>query len=168
VLIEFSDFECRYCARFALETWPDLERQYVETGKIRVAFLNAPGPSHAQAEKAAEAAECAGREGKFWEMRAAIFEQGALAEARLRDVAASLGLEMGAFERCLAGEATAKVRADAAVAREVSLGGTPTFFVGILESDGQVRVIDRISGARPIADFQRALDKVVAMQTAGI
>lgn len=168
VLVEFSDFECPYCGRFARETWPELEKQYVQPGRIRVAFLNAPGRNRAQAERAAEAAECAGRQGKFWEMRLALFERQELADGRLRESAASVGVEMGAFERCLAGEATAKVRADVAVARELSISGTPTFFVGLLDKDGQVRVIDRVSGARPIAEFQQVLDKVVLAQMAGM
>lgn len=168
VLIEFSDFECPYCGRFARETWPELEKQYVQAGKIRVAFLNAPGRNHAQAERAAEAAECAGRQGKFWEMREAVFARQELADDRLRATAASIGVDMSAFERCLAGGAIDKLRADAAVARQVSIGGTPTFFVGVLRSDGQVRVVERLSGAKPIAEFQKVLDKVVATQVAGM
>lgn len=73
VLVEFSDFECPYCVRHFSQTWPDIKKNYVDAGKIKVIFKNFPLNFHPNAQKAAEAAECAGNQGKFWEMHDKIF-----------------------------------------------------------------------------------------------
>src|SRR6185436_20936742 len=69
VMLEFSDFECPFCGRYSRETYPQVQREYVDTGKVRYVFRHTPIERiHPQAMKAAEAAECAGTQGKFWEM----------------------------------------------------------------------------------------------------
>ena len=73
VLVDFSDYECPYCIRHFNQTWPDIKKNYVDTGKIRVVFKNFPLNFHPNAQKAAEAAECASDQGKFWEMHDKIF-----------------------------------------------------------------------------------------------
>jgi protein-disulfide isomerase len=73
VLIEFSDYQCPFCARHVRETLPQLEREYIQTGKIRYVTRDFPLPTHRHAFKAAEAARCAGEQGKFWEMHAQLF-----------------------------------------------------------------------------------------------
>jgi protein-disulfide isomerase len=73
-MIVYSDFQCPFCKRFARETLPTLVARYVDTGKLRIFFRNFPLPIHAQAERAAEASECAARFGQFWEMHDKIFD----------------------------------------------------------------------------------------------
>lgn len=73
VLVDFSDYECPYCIRHFSQTWPDIKKNYVDTGKIKVVFKNFPLNFHPNAQKAAEAAECASDQGKFWEMHDKIF-----------------------------------------------------------------------------------------------
>lgn len=73
VLVDFSDYECPYCIRHFNQTWPDIKKNYVDTGKIKVVFKNFPLNFHPNAQKAAEAAECASDQGKFWEMHDKIF-----------------------------------------------------------------------------------------------
>lgn len=72
-LVEFSDFECPYCIRHFSQTWPDLKKNYIDTGKVKIVFKYFPLTFHPNAQKAAEAAECANSQGKFWEMHDKIF-----------------------------------------------------------------------------------------------
>jgi len=68
VMIEFSDYQCPFCGKFVRETMPQIQKGYIDTGKIRYVFMDFPLPMHAQAMKASEAALCAGDQDKFWEM----------------------------------------------------------------------------------------------------
>ena len=105
VLIEYSDYMCPYCARFETDVLPPLALQYIDTGRLQLAFKQHPLERlHRGATKAAEAALCAGRQGKFWEMHEALFRQPkGLDESRLIALARDLGVRDRDFERCLAG-----------------------------------------------------------------
>ena len=163
ILIEYGDYQCPYCGRFARETQPALEEKFVRTGKVRLAYLHLPLPNHALAQKAAEGAECAGAQGRFWEMHGRLFEEPRrLTEPDLVAHARALGLDGKAFDACLGGRMVDKVRADASLAREHEVSATPTFFVGAVRSDGRVRVVQRLSGAQPPAAFEAALEKVLS------
>jgi protein-disulfide isomerase len=168
-LVIYSDFECPFCARFANDTWPALDGKYVTTGKVRTAFRHLPIESiHPSAVKAAEASECAGRQGQFWPMHDVLFRNPKqLGEANLPAYAQQIGLNVAAFQTCLDGAATAKVRADAAGAAALGIAGTPAFLIGVIQPDGRVKVTDRIAGARPLLAFETALDKVLALPSAG-
>ena len=72
-IIEFSDFECPYCARFFQDALPELRAKYIDTGKVRLAFRHLPLPMHQRARAAAEAAECARRQSRFWEFHDQFF-----------------------------------------------------------------------------------------------
>lgn len=74
VMLIFSDFECPYCGTFAADTMPTLKHDYVDTGKVRVAFRHLPLPIHSRAQRAAESAECAQRQGRFWAMHDLQFQ----------------------------------------------------------------------------------------------
>lgn len=162
VLIEFSDFECPYCGRVAREMLPEIERQYLSTGKALLAWRHYPLQIHEHAQKAAEAAECAGRQGKFWDYHDwAFHHQMEFDQADLRAGARVLGLDLAAFGACLDGQATAKVRADVDIGNEYLIRGTPTWFIGVVQPDGKVKLTDRLDGAKPFADFQEVIDKVI-------
>ena len=164
-MIEYADFQCPFCGKFAQEVRPTLLRDYVDTGKMLLAFRHLPLSKHRLAEGAAEAAECAGRQDRFWEMHARLFASpDRLDRPSLREHAQYVGLRLGAFDRCMNGEVTDKVRADAAAARELSVTGTPSFFLGAIEADGRVRVTRRLHGARPVQDFRQALDGLLATE----
>jgi predicted DsbA family dithiol-disulfide isomerase len=99
-------------------------------------------------------------------MYSRLFErQEELDEPSLRKHARTLGLEAPRFNKCLAGEATERVRTDASIAGLFSIAGTPTFFFGLSQGDGRVKVFERFSGARPLAEFQRILDKLLQTST---
>ena len=131
-IIEFTDLQCPYCARFALETWPALRRNYVDTGKVRFASRDLPLPFHAQAVPAAVAARCAGEQGRFFEYREALFaEQSRLAASTYDALAARIGLDLGRFGTCRSNSAVATaVKEDAALAAANGITATPTLVIG--------------------------------------
>jgi len=162
-ILEFSDFECPFCSRFTLTTFPELQKEYLDTGKVQLAFRHLPlDQIHPNARKAAEAAECAGKQGKFWEMHDAMFvDPKRLSQMDIQGYAAATGLRKVDFDRCLAGEATARVAEDVAEAMRLQVYGTPAFLVGTVESDGRLRVLERMSGAQQIGSFRTVLDRLL-------
>lgn len=167
ILLEYGDYQCPYCGRFARETQPALEEKFVRTGQLRLAYRHMPLPNHRLAQKAAEAAECAAAQGKFWDMHRRLFdERPKLAPADLVVHARDLGLDTTRFEDCLGGRTADKVQADAALARQHAVTGTPTFFIGAMRPDGRVRLLQRLSGAQPAAAFETAIEKLIAAATA--
>jgi protein-disulfide isomerase len=127
-IIEFADYECPYCQQIH----PLLKKLETEfDGKIALAFKDFPLPMHPRAAKAAEAARCAGVQGRFWELHDALFEHaGHLEVPQLKEYAQTLHLDMEKFDKCLdSGEATAAVQKDFAEAQRLGLSGTPSFFV---------------------------------------
>ena len=167
-VVEFSDFQCPFCGRYVRETYQQLEREYVNTGKVRYVFRHFPLERiHPQAFKAGEAAECARLQGKFWEMHAWLFaHQQALGETELPKYAQTVGLDVSAFQRCLGGQATAKIRQDMDEGARAGVSGTPMFFVGTVKKDGKLHVQRRLSGAQPYAAFKTALDALLALPEA--
>jgi protein-disulfide isomerase len=166
VVVEFSDFQCPFCGRYIRESYRALHKEYVETGKIRYVFRNYPLERlHPLALRAAEAADCAHAQGKFWEMHDHLFaNQQALSEPDLVKAGQSLGLDMAAYQQCLAAQATlpARIRKDQDEGARASISGTPTFFVGTLTKDGKVHVLRRLVGAKPYAYFKTNLDQLLA------
>jgi len=163
-LIEFSDFECPFCARYFRDTQPQLERDYISTGKVRHVFRHFPLTEvHPHAVKAAEAAECARLQGKFWELHDLLFaNQKLLDTPSLLNHARASGLDMKAFEPCLNGQATVTVRSDLDFGTRNGISATPTFFLGFAQKDGSVHVVEQIVGAKPYAEFQSVLDRLLA------
>jgi protein-disulfide isomerase len=167
-MIEFADFQCPYCRTFAQQVLPALEAKYVQTGKVRLAFRFLPLEKiHGTALIAADAAECAGRQGRFWEMHNWLFDhQRETARDTLRVEAGQLRLDTDQFDACVAEGGTDQVRSDEQDARAMGIDGTPTFLIGRLAPDGRVTVTDRLSGVQSEAAFSRAIDAALA-QTAG-
>jgi protein-disulfide isomerase len=164
-LIEFSDFECPFCGRYARETYAQIQKEYVDTGKVRYVFRNAPIEDlHPRAFGAAVAGECARAQNKFWELHDRMFrDQRGLTPVGLRSSADMVGIDLAAFDRCVAGEAApAKVRQDLADA--VAFGGTatPTFFLAVEEKNGTVRALQKIVGAKSFSVFKAALDTLLS------
>jgi len=166
-VLVYSDFECPYCARFARDTMPTLVRDYVDRGRVALAFKHLPLEAiHPRARKAAEAAECAGEQGRFWQMHDLLFAlPRALQPSDLNSKAARLGIDRLSFSRCLDGEMAVRVDNDLEEARELMVSGTPTFFFGALQRDGTIRVIRRESGAIPPKAFSKILDEVLGSKT---
>ena len=135
-LVEYGDYQCPYC----LQAYPilvDLRERLGDT--VRLVFRNFPlATIHPNAQHAAEAAEAAGAQGKFWEMHDHLFEhQSRLDDAALLRYAADLGLDVKQFERDLKKHTyAARVREDFQSGVMSGVNGTPTFFINGLRHDG--------------------------------
>jgi protein-disulfide isomerase len=166
VLLEFSDFQCPFCGRFVNEAYQEIQKNYVQTGKVQLAFRHLPLTNlHPFALKASEAAACAGEQGKFWEMHDALFkDQAHLDDGSLRQSASTLQLDNTKFERCLTTSGAAMVQRDLATARTLQLSSTPSFLLGRIQPDGTMKIAQRISGAQPFAAFKTAIDGALAQK----
>lgn len=162
-LLVFSDFECPYCAKFATTVWPLLLAEYVEPGKLRVAFRHLPLKMHPNARPAALAAECAGRQGKFWEMHDLLFaDQKNLADAALSARAKRLGLTAEPFDTCRQGDGARRLQEDERMAAELKITGTPTFMLGTISADGRLLTVSqRWSGSGSIKRFEEAIGPIL-------
>jgi protein-disulfide isomerase len=162
VLLEFSDYQCPYCGKYANETFGEIDKEFVVTNRIQYAFHNYPLGSHGDAIPAAVAAECSGEQGKYWEMHERLFtKQAELSKRIWLQEAPELQLDVHAFEKCLSGAKAEKVRADMAEASRLGVNSTPTFFIGKLTKDGQMKALRRIAGAQPYAVFEKELNKIL-------
>lgn len=171
-LVEFSDFQCPYCGRYASETYSQIIDQYVKTGKIRYAVRNFPlSQIHPLAASAAEAAECAGAQGKYWEMHDRLFKnQQNLDGKELLGHAVVLGLDQAKFEQCMdTGEFKEKVQSDVADGTKLNVRGTPTFFFGFPDENDPTRIkaVKLLSGAQPLNAFTTILDELLKPEPAG-
>src|SRR5687767_9233940 len=167
-IVEFSDYQCPFCARYSNMTFPQIERDYIETGRVRYVFRDYPiEASHPQAFKAHEAVHCAAEQGKRREMHKKVFaNQRAMSVNDLNTHAAGLGLDKARFEKCLAqGTQSAKVRSAMSAGEQAGVRGTPTFFVGLTEPNSpNLKAVRRIIGAQPYAAFKTAIDALLAAQ----
>jgi len=164
VIVEFSDFQCPYCGRYSRETYTQLEREYVDTSKVRYVFRHFPLERlHPNAFKAAEAGECALQQGKFWEMHTRLFaNQLALADADLLNHAKAVGLDAGAFQTCVvSAPVSARIRQDLDEGARAGITGTPTMFLGTLQKDGQVHVLRKVVGAVSYPSLKSTIDALL-------
>jgi protein-disulfide isomerase len=158
-IIEFSDFQCPFCRKFWKETLPQIKKDYLLTGKAKFVYRDFPLVQiHPGATPAAEGAECAEEQGKFWEMHDAIFEeQGKQGSGTIQftadDVkkwAAKIGLNTSKFNQCLdSGKYKQEVDKDMADGSAAGVTGTPAVFV-----NGRL-----IVGAQPFAAFKAVIDE---------
>lgn len=161
-IIEFSDFQCPFCARFYDQTLPLIEQEYISTGKVNFVYRDFPLQIHQNAVPAHMAAECADEQGAFWPYHDVLFEMQKEWEsvpseaivAILVQYAHDLGLDATSLESCLSSAALAEeIQNDYQDGVQYGVRGTPAFFIGN-ESDGYVL----ISGAQPFAAFQNAIE----------
>jgi protein-disulfide isomerase len=166
VLIEFGDYECPYCARHKKRTGQLITEKFVTTGSVQHAFLNFPLDIHPRAPEAAEAAECAGRQGKFWEMHESLFEnQRALELPLFKERASAVGLNEVEFTKCLDNDETVSlVRRDQAEGRRLGVRGTPAFFLGVRRPDGNVDLKKKLNGALEFGEFEKAINELMSTQ----
>jgi protein-disulfide isomerase len=158
-LVEFADFECPFCGSHARDVEPMIRQAFIDTGVLRQVFLNFPLSKHQRAVPASEAALCAGKQDKFWEMRDALFlNQPTLADADLAKRARELGLDIALFTECIAGgKERSLIDRHKKTARALSVQSTPSFFLGIVKPDGSVELKKRINGALPFDEFRSAI-----------
>ncbi len=166
-IIEFSDFECPFCGRFFDQTLPQLETDYIDTGKAKLVYRDFPLSSiHFSAQKAAEAAECADEQGKWLDYHNQLFSTQATwanrgeaaAVPMFKQFAADLGLNAEQFNTCLdSGTVQQEVQKDFQDGLSAGVSGTPTFFIGN-DQDGYTQIV----GAQPYSVFQSLLSSLAA------
>ncbi len=162
-VVEFSDFQCPFCARFAAQTLPALQENYIDTGKIKLVYRDMPLDNlHPNARPVHIAAECADEQGKFWEYHDILFAKqqqwqslsSSNLDTTLTNFAAGLGMQSAEFQSCMKSQEIAdEVNADLLAAGQYGATGTPTFFIGN-EEEGFVKLV----GAQPFTAFQRIID----------
>jgi len=159
-LVEVSDFQCPFCKQWHDETFAKIDQEYVKTGKVRLAYLNFPLTRiHKNAQAAAEAAMCAGVQGKFWELHESLFQtQRSWADLKspiavFDSLARAAKVDPKGWNSCMTTHATAKlIQADRDRSTQAGVESTPTFFIG-----------DRaLAGAYPADTFRVAIDQAIA------
>lgn len=160
---EMSDFQCPFCRRFAIETFPIIEREYIDTGKVRWVFINFPLTQlHPNAVPAAEFAMCAARQDKFWPAHDWLYESqqawqdlddaGAFFTGRI----STLSLDRQKMMDCLTrSETLPLIRQDAEGAARSGARSTPSFYI-----EGGM-----MSGAQPIGVFRQVLDSIITAKS---
>jgi len=150
-LVEYSDFECPFCERH----YPTLTKILDNyKGKVRLVYKHFPLSFHPNAQKAAEASECADEQGKFWEYHDTLFENqpGGYSITKFKQWAGDLGLDVNQFSSCLdSGKYASKVQTDEADGQSRGVQGTPATFV-----NGRM-----ISGAVPFESFKTVIDQLL-------
>ena len=166
-LLEFTDYQCPYCRRFQSETWPLLKKNFIDTGKLRFIVRDLPLQFHSTARPAAEAAHCAGEQGKFWEMHHALLTgKDALDAAGIDRRARDVGLDLERLHGCIQGNRyEADIARNTATADALEIRGTPAFVLGRMEHGGLEGQL--VEGAQPYAEFEAALRQLLAAPPAG-
>lgn len=156
-IIEFSDYECPFCEKFFTETYPQLKKDYVDTGKVKIVFRDFPLSFHPNAQKAAEAAECAGEQGgntAYFKMHDKLFQnQNDLSVNSLKKYAKEIGLDTAKFNSCLdSGKMASEIQKDESDGQAAGVSGTPAFFI-----NGKL-----LEGAQPYSAFKKVIDEELA------
>lgn len=160
ILLEFADFQCLYCAEYALEDLPRLKQELVDAGRLSYAYLHFPLKGiHPEAAMAGVAAECAGQQERFWEMHDRLFaNQRRLSNKEFAGQARAIGLDSTQFGECMQSEeAAAAVETDFKQGLALGVKATPTFFIGTIGADGMVELSSRMRGQVTLEGIEAAL-----------
>jgi protein-disulfide isomerase len=161
-IAEFSDYQCSHCAKFHSETFAALKTKYIDTGKLRFVSRDFPLAFHPWAMVAAEAARCAGDQGKYWEMRDGLMRHsGDLSPAVIEQAAQSLPLNQALYHACTESRKYySAIKADQEAALAAQIPATPGFVIG--KSTDDALEGKRVMGARPLAEFEKLIDEALA------
>lgn len=166
-IVEYSDYECPFCDRFRTGTFPDIKKNFIDTGKVRFVKRDLPLSAHPNALKAAQAGRCAGDQGKVWEMHDLLSANSSvLGPDVYARFARELSLDAQAFQACIGSDRhLADIRASAQGAAAIGIASTPSFIIGTVKGDTLEGV--EITGAQPYAVFERAITDFLAAKPAG-
>lgn len=160
-IVEFTDYQCPFCGRHSKNVLPQIKKELIDTGKVKYALRDYPLGFHGQAKGAAVAANCAGEQGKYWEMHEVLFNnQRELKDTLYIETAQSLNIDATKFTQCLNNPAKSKaVDQDLAYGNTLGVTGTPKFFVGKVKGN-TITNIQVISGAQSYGAFSGAIDRL--------
>jgi protein-disulfide isomerase len=161
-MVEFTDIQCPFCRQYVTTTFPELKRNWIDTGKLRYISRDFPLDFHPQAMNAARAARCSGEQGKFWDMRLALMANAnLLSPDYIMKTAGDLKLDLKAFAACTSSNKfDAEIQAEQVEGAKIGVGGTPTFIIG--RSAGTTVEGPMIAGAMPYSVFDAKLKDLIA------
>jgi protein-disulfide isomerase len=162
-IIEFTDFQCPFCARFHTQTLPLILEEYIEQGKVKLVVRDFPIQSiHPNAVAASVASECANEQGKVKEMHDMLFynqnewnkQETVDALSLFSQYAAEIQLEQETFDSCInSGKYLEEIKKDLDDGRDYGVSGTPGFFIG----NDQIGYVE-LKGAQPFDSFKKVID----------
>jgi protein-disulfide isomerase len=161
VFVEYTDFECPFCQRYHLDSFEQVKKNWVDTGKVRYYSRDFPLDFHPNARRAALAARCAGDQGKYWELRNTLIKNAdQLAGDRIVEYAKGVGLDVKRFEACLGSDLyRSAIDKDIAEGNTAGVTGTPSFVVGRVDKGRLVG--QRLVGAMPYAQIDAKIREVM-------
>ena len=148
VMLEFLDLRCSWCRGYVHDIFPQVENGFIKTGKVKYVFFDFP--LNSTSWEVAEAANCAGDQGKFWQMHDRLFaNQRALSPTDLVDHAEAIGLDMPRFRECIERhKCAARIAFERSQGYQLGVNGVPTFFLGFAESGDSVSVVKMLVGLK--------------------
>jgi len=163
-IVEFTDYQCPFCRKYHTENFAQLKKNYIDTGKVRFVSRDLPLGFHANAQRAAEAAWCAGEQKKYWELRDTMINNASdlSADAILR-YAQSNALDIPSFKTCSdSGKYKAEIQKGIADAGALGINATPSFVIGKTTKDAMDG--DRVVGAVPESVFESEIQKFITVK----
>ena len=156
-IVEYTDYQCPFCQRFHLSAYPEIKKNYIDTGKARFYSKDLPLDFHPNAMRAAQAAHCAGEQGKFWQLRDVMGSNpDKLDMGHIMGFAAELKLDTQKMQECINSEKyKARVESDVSEAMKLGANGTPAFIIGKSSGDGVDGEL--VVGAMPYSMFDQKL-----------
>ncbi|MBN1905214.1 MAG: thioredoxin domain-containing protein [Deltaproteobacteria bacterium] len=165
IIVQISDYSCSHCSFHTRETLPDIQKHYIDTGKLRYAVIDYPLLSDLPSVAAAEAVHCASDQGKFWEMHEEImFNQTRMSD--INGLASSINLDMPDFRVCMEIKKYAeRVIKNVALAEKLRIPTVPGFILGVIDPTNpeKVKGITYIRGAKPYDIFKEEIEKALAI-----
>lgn len=166
LVVEYADYQCPFCEQFFTGAYPQIKKDYIDTGKIKFAFRDFPFLGQPQSDaagdesmNAANAARCANDQGKFWEFHDYLYSHqgqedgGAFSKDNLKKFAADMGLNTSQFNQCVDGNShQAEAQADMTAGKGYGVSGTPTVYVNGVQ----------LVGAQPYSVFKQVIDQQLA------
>ena len=160
-ILEYSDFDCSYCAKYAAEIYPLIDHAYLKAGTVKYFFRDLPGPEHPGAPFKAKVARCAGDQDRFWEAHDRLFRnQKPFDGPGMAQFTQDLGLDGARFQACLTSNRFIEaIQRSADGAHRMRIDGTPAFLIGTLSEDGSLLQATKVLlGAESFQAFRDALD----------
>ncbi len=160
-LVEFTDYQCPYCSRFHRITYPDIKKNYIDSGKLRYVSRDLPLSFHKNAHQAAGATRCAGEQGKYWELRDVLsLNPKNLSAEGITQYAQEKNLDMEEFQSCFTSSRYEnEIQQDIAAAQSVGITGTPGFVLGPTSKNKIDGIV--IKGAKPYSTFAAQIDMIL-------
>lgn len=167
VIVEFFDYHCPFCSRHTQQTYPEIYEKYIKQGKVSYVFMDRPFNSNSIDSKAAEAAQCAAEQGKFWNMHEEMMLDSTAIKSinSLTELAVTLDLDINEFKGCMETKKySSKISSNIALSTRLKIPSLPGFVIASRDPGNpqKVKGISFIRGAKPFEKFRIELDQALA------